>query len=84
MKGLKMGQGKVLYFIQLFLYYILFGENSIGLVKGPLYSVRFNLNHEKKKNNNNQNVNVEKIVAFVKTFDYYHRKFNFGNFSAVL
>ena len=37
-----------------------------------------------KKKNNNQNVNVEKMVAFVKTFDYYHHKFNFSNFSAVL
>ena len=39
---------------------------------------------KKNNNNNNQNVNVEKMVAFVKTFDYYHHKFNFGNFSAVL
>ena len=29
----------------------------------------------KKKN---QNVNVEKMVVFAKTFDYYHHKFNFG------
>ena len=33
-----------------------------------------------KKQNGNQNVNVEKMVVFVKMFDYYHQKFNFGNF----
>ena len=33
-----------------------------------------------KKQNNNQNMKVEKMVAFVKTFDHYHHKFNFGNF----
>ena len=27
----------------------------------------------------NFNVKVEKMVAFVKTFDHYHRKFNYGN-----
>ena len=27
-----------------------------------------------------ENVKVEKMVVFVKTFDHYHRKFNFGNF----
>ena len=30
MKWLKMGQRKILYFMQFFLYYILFGENFIG------------------------------------------------------
>ena len=39
----------VLYSIQLFLHYILFGENC------------------------NQNVKVEKMVIFVKTFDYYYQ-----------
>ena len=33
-----------------------------------------------KKQNSNQNVKVEKMVVCVKTFDYYHHKFNFGNF----
>ena len=33
-----------------------------------------------KKQNSNQNVNVEKMVVFVKTFGYYYHKFNFGNF----
>ena len=33
-----------------------------------------------KKQNNNQNLKVEKVMIFVKTFDYYHRKFNFGIF----
>ena len=32
-----------------------------------------------KKQISNQNVKVEKM--FVKTFDYYYHKFNFGNFS---
>ena len=31
-----------------------------------------------KKQNSNQNVKVGKMVVFVKTFDYYHLKFNFG------
>ena len=30
--------------------------------------------------NNNQNVKAEKMVAFVKSFDYYNLKFNFRNF----
>ena len=62
----------VLYSIQLFLHYILFGENFIGSVKEPLYSVCLNLNHENKENGN-QNVKVEKMVIFVKTFDYYYQ-----------
>ena len=33
-----------------------------------------------KKQNTNQNAKVEKVVVFVKTFDCYHHKFNFGNF----
>ena len=33
-----------------------------------------------KKQNSNQNVKVEKMVTFVKTFDHYHQQFNFGNF----
>ena len=33
-----------------------------------------------KKQNSNQNVKVEKMVIFVKTFNYYDDKFNFGNF----
>ena len=32
-----------------------------------------------KKQNSNQNVKIEKMVAFVKTFEYYHHKFDFGN-----
>ena len=28
-----------------------------------------------KKTNRNQNVNAEKMVALVKTFDHYHHKF---------
>ena len=33
-----------------------------------------------KQQNSNQNVKVGKVVVFVKTFDYYHLKFNFGGF----
>ena len=33
-----------------------------------------------KKKNRNQNVKVEKMVIFVKTFNYYHDKFKFSNF----
>ena len=73
-----MGQGKVLYFMQLFLHYILFSENYIGQVKETLYSVCLNLNHEKQSSN--QNMKVEKIVVFVNTFDYHHHNINFGNF----
>ena len=47
MKWLKNGAGKCLYFMQLLLHYILFGE--ILLVKVPLFSVCFNLSHKKKK-----------------------------------
>ena len=33
-----------------------------------------------KKQYSNQNVKVEKMVVFVKTFDHYHYKLIFGNF----
>ena len=33
-----------------------------------------------KKQNSNQNVKVEKMVAFVKSFDHCYHKFNFDNF----
>ena len=33
-----------------------------------------------KKQSSNQNVKVENMLVFVKTFDYYHHKFNFSNF----
>ena len=72
MKWLKNGEGKSLYFTQLFLQYILFGETFIGPVKVPLYSACLNLNQEKQ--NSNQNVKVEKMVVLFKTFDHY-RKF---------
>ena len=49
MKWLKNEAGKSLHFMQLFPHYILFGENFIGEVKVPLYSVCLNLNHEKTK-----------------------------------
>ena len=34
----------------------------------------------KKKQNSNQNVKVEKMVVFVKTFVHNHLMFNFDNF----
>ena len=49
MKWLKNGAEKCLYFMQLFLHYIVFGENFIGYDKVPLYSVRLNLNHKRTK-----------------------------------
>ena len=33
-----------------------------------------------KKQNSNQKMKAEKMLVFVKTFDHYHHKFNFGNF----
>ena len=55
----------------------------IDYVKEPLYSVSLNLN-DVKHENGNQNVKVEKIAVFVKTFDYYHHKFDFGTFFSCL
>ena len=33
--------------------------------------------------NSNQNVKAEKMIVFIKTFDYYHYNFNFDSFTAV-
>ena len=78
MKWLKSGAGKYLYFMQLFLHYIPFGEIFISQVKVPLYSVCLNVNP--KKQNSNQNGKVEKMMVLVKTFDHYHGKsLNFFN-----
>ena len=41
----KTGAGNSLYFMQLFPDYILFGENLVGDVIVPLYSVCLNLTH---------------------------------------
>ena len=73
----KTGAGRSLYFMQLFLHYILFGENFIGKVKVTLNLVCLNLNHEKQ--NSNQNVKVGKMVVLVKAFDHYYHKFQFCN-----
>ena len=73
MKWLKSGAGKYLYFMQLFLHYIPFGEIFISQVKVPLYSVCLNVNP--KKQNSNQNGKVEKMMVLVKTFDHYHHQF---------
>ena len=37
-----------------------------------------------KKQNSYQKVKAQKMVVFVKIFDYYHHKFNFGNFVSCL
>ena len=73
MKWLKYGAGKSLYFIQLFLHYIVFGENFIVKLK-DLY-IQYSWISIMKKQNSNQNVKVGKMVLFVKTFHHYHHKF---------
>ena len=73
MKWLKYGAGKSLYFIQLFLDYIVFGENFIVKLK-DLY-IQYSWISIMKKQNSNQNVKVAKMVLFVKTFHHYHHKF---------
>ena len=59
--------------MQLFLHYILLGENFIVYVKVPLYSLCLNLNEE----NSSQNGKFKKIVVPVKIFDAYYHKFQF-------
>ena len=48
------------------------------LVKLKNLYVCFNHEKKKKKKNGNQNVKVEKMAVFVKIYDHYHHKFNFG------
>ena len=57
--------------MQLFLHYILFGENL--LVKWKYLYIQYIWTSITKKQNSKQNVKVEKMVVFVKTFD--HHKF---------
>ena len=38
------------------------------------------LNLIMEKQNSNQNVKIENMVGFFKTFDHYHNKLNFGHF----
>ena len=62
--------------MQLFLYCILFDENVSGLVKNKrFHSESLNLAKTLAKN-----VKGEKMVGFVKNFDFYHHKFKFGHF----
>ena len=69
-----MGQRKVLYFMQLCLHYIRLMPKWRNLyIQYAWISIM-------KKQSSNQNVKVENMLVFVKTFDYYHHKFNFGNF----
>ena len=72
-----MGQ-EVLYFMEFFLHYILFGENL--LVKLQYLYIQYAWISIMKKQSSNQNVKVEKMMVFVKTFDHYYHKFNFGDF----
>ena len=81
MKWLKNWAGNCLYFMQLLLHYILFGENFIGSFKIPLFSVCLNLNH-KKEQNGNQNGRVEKMAVLAKTFNHYYTQVS--TFSTVL
>ena len=73
MKWFKNGVKKSLHFMQLFLHYILFGENL--LVKLKYLYIEYPFISITRKQNSNQNVKVEKIVVLVKTFDHYHYKF---------
>ena len=73
MKWLKSGEGKGLIF-----HAVISALYSLAKLKN-LY-IHYAWIPIMKKQNSNQNVKVEKIVVFVKTFDYYHQKFNFGNF----
>ena len=63
--------------MQLFLQYILFGENLLVQLK-YLY-IQYAWISIMKKQNGNQNGKVEKMVVLVKTFDHYHHKFHFLN-----
>ena len=44
------------------------------LVKLKYLYIQYAWNSIKKKKNSNQNVKVEKMLAPVKTFDYYHQQ----------
>ena len=46
-----------------------------SLVKNLYIQIYLNLSYEKR-----ENVKVAQMVVFVKLFDHYHHKFNFGNF----
>ena len=62
--------------MQLFLHYILFGENFIGnFIFSMLESQSW------KKQNSNQNVKFGKMVVLVKAFDLYHHKFQLFHLS---
>ena len=74
MKCLKNGVGKCLYITQLFLHYVLFGENL--LVKLKYLYIQYAWISIMKRQNSNQNGKVEKMAVHVKTFDLYHLKFN--------
>ena len=62
----KMGQRKILYFIKLFLHYILLVKILLCKLKN-LY-IQYAWISIMKKHNSNQNVKVEKMVVFVKTW----------------
>ena len=62
------------YFIQLFLYYILFDENFVFFKLKLLY-IQYAWISVMKKQNSNQNGKIENLVVLVKTFDHYLLKF---------
>ena len=79
-KWLKNGAGKDFIFHEIIpAVYISFMKNIL-LVKLKNLYIQYAWISILKKQNSNQNVRVEKMVVFVKTFDHYHHKFSFGNF----
>ena len=79
MKWLKNGAEKGFYISCNYSYTISFLE-KILLVKLKNLYIQYDWISIMKKYNINQNVEIEKMVVFVKTFDCYHHKFNFANF----
>ena len=67
MKWLQNGAEKGFIFHEIIPHCILFYHSFIGQVKEPLYSVCLNLNYEEKRSSDQ--MKVEKMVAFLKTFN---------------
>ena len=80
MKWLKNGAGKDFIFHEIIPVVYIFFMKNILLVKLKNLYIQYAWISIMKKQNSKQNVRVEKIVVFVKTFDHYHHKFSFGNF----
>ena len=67
-----MGQGNVYISCNVFLHYVIFGENFSKLKH--LY-IQYTWISIMKKQNNSQGEKVEKMVLLVKTFDHHHHNF---------